>query len=119
MSLLPKTQFTLQNQNSEKPASGLWVRNVPLSVDDNVMETALNKLGCEMRSTVRKELARNTDVKLSSWPAVRLSYRPHNATPKICTVGILSAELYHREIKEKRDESRKKYAVCCLTMRFA
>ena len=82
MSLLPKTQFTLQNQNSEKPASGLWVRNDPLSVDDKVIETALNKLGCEMRSTVRKELARNTDGKLSSWPAVRLYYRPHNATPK-------------------------------------
>ena len=54
VSLFPENSFILQDQNSEKPATKLWVGNVPLSVDDNVLETALNKLGCEMRSALRK-----------------------------------------------------------------
>ena len=121
MSLLPKNPFTLQDQNSEKPATKLGVGNVPLSVDDNVIETALKKLGCEMRSMVRKELARDKNGKLTNWEMGRrfvFITVPTTPLPKMCTVGIFSVELYHREMKEKQDESRKKCAVCCQTMRL-
>ena len=117
MSLLPKNPFTLQDQNSEKPATKLWVGNVPMTVDDNVIETALKKLGCEMRSTVRKELARDKNGKLTKWETGRrfvFITVPATPLPKLCTMGIFSAELYHREMKEKRDENRKKCANCLL-----
>ena len=117
VSLLPKNPFTLQDQNNEKPATKLWVGNVPLSVDDNIIETALKKLGCEMRSTVRKELARDKNGKLTNWETGRrfvFITVPTTPLPKMCTMGIFSAELYHREMKEKRDESRKKCANCLL-----
>ena len=117
VSLLPKNPFTLQDQNSEKPATKLWVGNVPMTVDDNVIETALKKLGCEMRSTVRKELARDKNGKLTKWETGRrfvFITVPTTPLPKMCTMGIFSAELYHREMKEKRDENRKKCANCLL-----
>ena len=117
VSLLPKNPFTLQDQNSVKPATKLWMGNVPLSVDDNVIETALKKLGCEMRSTVRKELARDKNGKLTNWETGRrfvFITVPTTPLPKMCTMGIFSAELYHREMKEKRDENRKKCANCLL-----
>ena len=117
MSLLPKNPFTLQDQNSEKPATKLWVGNVPLSVDDNVIETALKKLGCEMWSTVRKELAQDKNGKLTNWEMGRwfiFITVPTTPLPKMCTMGIFSAELYHRETKEKRGENRKKCAICLL-----
>ena len=117
VSLLPKNPFTLQDQNSEKPATKLWVGNVPMTVDDNVIETALKKLGCEMRSTVRKELARDKNGKLTKWETGRrfvFITVPATPLPKLCTMGIFSAELYHREMKEKRDENRKKCANCLL-----
>ena len=120
LSLLPQNRFTLQDQNSEKPATKLWEGNVPLCVDDNVIETALKNLGCEMRSTVRKELARDKNGKLTNWKMGRrfvFITVPTTPLPKICTIGIFSAELYHSEMKEKRDESRKKCAVCWPTMR--
>ena len=82
LSLLPQNRFTLQDQNSEKPATKLWEGNVPLCVDDNVIETALKNLGCEMRSTVRKELARDKNGKLTNWEMGRLYYCSHNTTPK-------------------------------------
>ena len=117
VSLLPKNPFTLQDQNSEKLATKLWVGNVPLSVDGNVIKTALKKLGCEMQSTVRKELAWDKNGKLTNWETGRwfvFITVPTTPLPKMCTVGIFSAELYHREMKEKRDESRKKCANCLL-----
>ena len=116
VSLLPENPFTLQDQNSEKPATKLWVGNVPLSVDD-VIETALKKLGCEMRSTVRKELARDKNGKLTNWETGRrfvFITVPTTPLPKMCTMGIFLAELYQREMKEKRDESSKKCANCLL-----
>ena len=71
VSLLPQNRFILQDQNRQKPATKLWVGNVPLSVDDNVIETALKNLGCEMRSTVRKELAWDNNGKLTNWETGR------------------------------------------------
>ena len=64
VSLLPKNPFTLQDQNSEKPATKLWVGNVPMTVDDNAIETALKKLGCEIRPiTLSKTLTTKSSPK--------------------------------------------------------
>ena len=70
-----------------------------------------------MRSTVRKELARDKNGKLTKWETGRrfvFITVPATPLPKLCTMGIFSAELYHREMKEKRDENRKKCANCLL-----
>ena len=103
VSLLPQNPFILQDQNSEKLAPKLGVGNVPLSVDDNVIETALKKLGCEMRSTVRKELARDKNGKLTNWEMGRLYYCSHNTTPKDVYNGhILSGIVPQRNEREAR-----------------
>ena len=84
----------------------MWAGNVPLSVDNNVIDTALKKLGYEMRSTVRKELARDKTGKR----AVGLSLLPFprmTPLPKICTMGILSVELYHPKMKRTETKAER------------
>ena len=67
----PKTGSSYKTKTGRNQLQKLWVGNVPLSVDDNVIETALKNLGCEMRSTVRKELAWDNNGKLTNWETGR------------------------------------------------
>ena len=62
-----------------------------------------------MRSMVRKELARDKNGKLTNWETGRwfvFITVPTKLFLKTCTVGISSAEVYHREMRKPRDESR-------------
>ena len=69
ISVLDKNPFIIRDQNGkdEKPATKVWVSNVPISCEDKQIETALTKIGCELRSALKKELARNKDGQLTNW----------------------------------------------------
>ena len=99
----------------------MWAGNIPLSVDNNVIDTALKKLGYEKRSTVRKELARDKNGKLTNWQTGRrfvfITVPTNDAAPKDLYNGHTFSGIVPHKNEEKRDESRKKCAVCCLTMR--
>ena len=73
ISLLDKNPFIIRDQNGEdeKPATKVWVSNVPISCEDKQIETALTKIGCELRSALKKELARNKDGQLTNWETGR------------------------------------------------
>ena len=115
ITLLDKNPFILRDENGqEKPATKLWVSNVPISVDDSVIETALVKKGCELRAKIRKELARNKEGKLTNWETGRRFVYitvPTVPLPKSFQVGIFSAEIYYKEMKDKE---RKKCTNCLL-----
>ena len=49
----------------EKPATKVWVNNVPVTVADSAIEEALVKVGCELRSPIKLERARDADNKLT------------------------------------------------------
>ena len=57
ISLLDKNPFIIRDQNGEdeKPATKVWVSNVPISCEDTQIETALTTIGCELRSAPKKE----------------------------------------------------------------
>ena len=111
--LLSKNLFTLQDHNSEKLAMKLSVGNVPLSVDD-VIKMALKIWVVKCSLQWEKNLPRDKDRKLTNWKTVFIFITiPTMPLPKICTMGIFSVKLYHREMK-KRDQSRKKYVNCLL-----
>ena len=73
ISQLDKNPFIIRDQHGgdEKPATKVWISNVPISCEDKQIETALTKLGCELRSALKKELARNKDGQLTNWETGR------------------------------------------------
>ena len=57
ISLLDKNPFIIRDHNGEdeKPGIKVWVSNVPISCEDKQIETALTKIGCELRSALKKK----------------------------------------------------------------
>ena len=94
----------------------MWVSNVPISCEDKQIETALTKIGCELRSTLEKELARNEDGQLTNWETGRRFVwitTPKTPLQKDLKIGIFNAEIYHKEQKALR-EGAKKWTKCLL-----
>ena len=58
--------FVLRDDTEEeKPSTKVCVDDLPISVADSEIEFALNKLGVELRSEIKKERAHDTDNKLT------------------------------------------------------
>ena len=106
---LDKNPFLLHPGGEEIPSTGLWIGNVSVSCDDGEIAKALTKLGCELRSAMKAELARYADRKLTNWVTGRHFVEitvPKEPLPTRTQVGIFSATLYHKEQREKRLEER-------------
>ena len=106
---LDKNPFLLHPGGEEIPSTRLWIGNVPISCDDGEIAKALTKLGCELISAMKAELARNADRKLTNWVTGRRFVEitvPKEPLPTRTQVGIFSATLYHKEQREKRMEER-------------
>ena len=100
----------------EKPTTKIFIDNLPISVADSEVEHALKKLGCELRSTVKAERARNADGKLTRFLTGRrflFITVPTVPLEKDIRIDIFRATVYHREQKQA-----KKTAVCsnCLEL---
>ena len=58
--------FILRDDTGEeKPATKVWVDNIPVSVADSEIEEVLVKVGCKLRSPIKPERARDADKKLT------------------------------------------------------
>ena len=115
ISVVDKNPFIIRDQNDEdkKPATKVWVPNVRISFEDKQIETALTKIGCELRSALRKrkkkELARNKDRQLN-WETGRRFVRlttPKTRLQKDLKIGIFNAEIYDKEQKALREGAKK------------
>ena len=49
----------------EKPATKVFIDNVPISVVDSEKEEAVVKVGCKLRSPIKLDRARDADKKLT------------------------------------------------------
>ena len=88
------------NSQTEKSAK-VWTGNVPLSCANREIG-ALKKVGCELRSALKLEQARDRDGKLTKWETRRrLVFIASPSTPPAPTlkVSIFTAEIYHKEQK--------------------
>ena len=93
----------------------LSVGNVPLSADD-VIKMALKIWVVKCSLQWEKNLPRDKDRKLTNWKTVFIFITiPTTPLPKMCTMGVFSVKLYHREMKKTRAE-RNTLTICCLTM---
>ena len=95
--------FVLREASGEeKPTTKLWIDNLPISVADSEIEHSLSKIGCELRSKITMEKARDNDKKLTRFLTGRrfvfISIPPAPLDP-VLNVSAFNAKLYHREQK--------------------
>ena len=96
--------FILRDSGEEKPTTKLWIDNVPMSVADSEIEHTLVKLGCELRSAVKQDRARDKDNKLTRFlTGRRFVFITVPSTPldTFVKVNFFTAKLYYKEQKQK------------------
>lgn len=95
--------FILRSETGEeKPATKLWIDNIPISVAESEIQHSLRKIGCEFRSSIRLEHERDADNKLTRFlTGRRFVYITVPTTPldKFVKISTFSAKLYHKEQK--------------------
>ena len=95
--------FVLRDETGEeKPSTKLFVDNIPISVADTEIEHSLRKIGCELRSSIKNERARNTDGKLTRFLTGRrfvFITVPPVPLDRTVKVSIFTAKLFHKEQK--------------------
>ena len=108
VTLLSKNPFTISQQNGEeKPATRLIISNIPISVEGKTIETALAKV-CELRGSVRSELARNKDGQLTQWETGRrfvIITTPATPLDTTLKVGLFTGNLWYKELKGTRERT--------------
>ena len=73
---------------------------MPISVAESEIEFALKKLGCELRSEIKLERARDADSKLTRFLTGRrfvFITTPYRPLERTTTVGFFVARLFHKE----------------------
>ena len=90
----------VSKDNEEKPATKLWISSIPLSVGSDIIEQGLVKLGCEVRSQIKNELARDKQGQLTRWLTGRrfvFITTPPKPLSSSVKFGRFDAELYHKQ----------------------
>ena len=106
--------YAVRDDGNERPYTKVWVGDVPISVADSEIENALCRIGCELRSGIRREQARKADGGLTRWLTGRRSILitlPPQPLEKSLDVLTFTASLYH---KEQRDQNRPRHCNRCL-----
>ena len=101
VSLSDKNPFILRGaENTEIPATKLFVSDIPISVDNKDIESALLRIGCVFRSSLFMERIRNKDGKLTRFVTGRrfvFISLPEKPLDRSLKVGGFSAQLYYKE----------------------
>ena len=91
----------------EIPATKLWIDQVPLSVADSEFENSLKQIGCELRSSIKRQRARDTDGKLTRFLTgkrflfISVPPKPLERKLKVCHYN---ASVWHAEQKNVQRE---------------
>ena len=96
------------------PTTRVWIDQIPLSVADSEIEFSLRQLGCDLKSRIMLEKARDNDRRLTNFLTGRrfvFITVPPKPLPKWMPVaGDFQAKLFHWEQKEGRQHCTR-----CLT----
>lgn len=106
LTVYDKNPFILSG-GRESPATKVWIGDIPISVDNTDIETALVRLGCTMRSRLMMEKMRNRDGKLTRFLTGRRFVFidvPGMPLEKSVSIGGLNATIYHREQPKKTSQ---------------
>ena len=105
-----KNPFIMRNNpGSETPSTRVLIGEIPLSVSDDDIETALTRVGCVLRSKLFEEHFRDRDNKLTRFGTGRrfiFISVPSKPLEKTLKIGRFTASVYHKEQKQNRDPNR-------------
>ena len=108
---LRETSLQVQNTNpfvlrartgEEKPTTKVYIDNIPISVADTEIEYSLGQIGCELRSSIVMERARDADNRLTRFITGRrfvFITIPSEPLGKFLKVSVFTATVYHKEQK--------------------
>lgn len=102
LQVLNSNPFILKENNQEKETTKVWIDEVPISVANSEIENALLNAGCELRSEVKMERARDKDGKLTRFLTGRrfvFVSVPDRPLEKFMKVSFFNAKIYHKEQK--------------------
>lgn len=94
--------FILKDAGYEKPATKVWVSDLPISVASNEIENSLSQIGCELRSKIMNERYRDADGKLTRFETGRrfvFISIPSIPLEKTLRIANFTAKIYHKEQK--------------------
>lgn len=94
--------YSIRDDGIEKPSTKVYIDGIPISVANSEIEHSLLRLGCELRSDIKHERARDRDNKLTRFlTGKRFVFITVPPTPleKTMTVSLFTATLYHKEQK--------------------
>jgi len=102
-----KNPFILRGQGgAEIPSTKLWLSDIPISISNEDIESALIRLGVTARSALFNERVRNKDGKLTRFLTGRrfmFINVPEKPLEKSVKIGPVTARLYHKgQPKENR-----------------
>ena len=107
-------QVTLKNRNpytiagfENVPTTRLFIRNVPLSYDNEEIAKVLKAKGVQFAGPLKYSRARTPDNKLTNFKTGDRFIDivvPSEPLPKKVEVGIFNASLYHKEQKLAKDD---------------
>ena len=107
-------QVTLMNKNpftipgfENVPTTRLFIRNIPLSYDNEEIEKKLKAIGVQFAGPLKYSRARTPDNKLTNFKTGdRFAdiMIPHEPLPKKLEIGGFHASLYHREQKQTKED---------------
>ena len=101
--LRERNPFLVGSGFEDVETTRLFIRNVPLSFDNNSIENVLKNNGVQMVNPLKYSKARDPNGKLTNF---RTGDRfvdivvPDQALPKTISVGDFTAHLYHKEQKQ-------------------
>ena len=85
----------------------VYVRNIPLSYDNDEIENALKNMGVKMIGTLKYVRARNPAGKLTNFKTgdrFAEIVLPDEPLPNKKQIGIFTASIYHKEQKQSQSE---------------
>ena len=108
--------FQIKDDGIERPVTKVWIGNVPISCADDEITNALVKIGCELRSDMKHECARNPSNGLTRFLTGRrfiFISLPDKPLEKSLRVNhLFTASVYH---KEQPKEARRVTCHNCLS----
>ena len=90
------------DSGEEKPSTKVWVDGVPISVANSEIEHSLVQAGCELRSSVKMDRARDVDNKLTRFLTGRrfvFITVPKAPLDRMLQVSVFRASIFHKEQK--------------------
>ena len=105
LNLCDKNPFAYPEMSNNKPTTRLYIQDVPISVADDDIVTAIEKLGVKLLSPLKMERARNKDGKLTRFLTGRrfgLIELPAKPLEREVQLGLFRMTLFYKEMKQQQ-----------------